>query len=76
MYRFLGEQVPSRPLAIARIGLALAVILELPNTAKALLLLDERDRLAWLRAAVEEGDEYRGVNGGKADVEAHWRGRS
>jgi predicted DCC family thiol-disulfide oxidoreductase YuxK len=41
MYRFLGERVPSRPLAIARIGVALAVILELPNSGKALLRLDD-----------------------------------
>jgi predicted DCC family thiol-disulfide oxidoreductase YuxK len=40
MYGFLGEQVPSRPLAIARIGLALAVLLELPSSAKTLMLLD------------------------------------
>ena len=41
LYRFLGGQVPSRPLAIARIGLALAVLLELPSSAKTLMLLDD-----------------------------------
>jgi hypothetical protein len=41
MYRFLGERLPSRPLAIARIGLALAVLLELPNSAKVLLRMDD-----------------------------------
>ena len=41
MYRFLGERVPSRPLAIARIGLALAVLLELPNSARVLLRVDD-----------------------------------
>jgi predicted DCC family thiol-disulfide oxidoreductase YuxK len=40
MYGFLGDQVPSRPLAIARIGLAVAVMLELPSSAKTLMLLD------------------------------------
>lgn len=40
MHRFLNDQVPSRPLAIARIGVALAVLLELANSAKALLVLD------------------------------------
>jgi predicted DCC family thiol-disulfide oxidoreductase YuxK len=41
MYRFLGEKVPSRPLAIARIGLGLAVLLELVNSAQIMLRLDD-----------------------------------
>lgn len=40
-YRFLGEMVPSRPLAIARIGLGLAVLLELVNSAQIMLRLDD-----------------------------------
>jgi predicted DCC family thiol-disulfide oxidoreductase YuxK len=39
--RFLVEWVPSRPLAIARIGVALAVLMELPNSAKVLMQLDD-----------------------------------
>lgn len=39
--RFLRERVPSRPLAIVRIGVGLAVLLELPNTAIVLLQLDD-----------------------------------
>ena len=39
--RFLGEKVPSRPLAIARIGLGLAVLLELANSARVMMRLDD-----------------------------------
>jgi len=39
--RFLVELAPSRPLAIARVGVALAVLLELPNSAKVLMQMDD-----------------------------------
>jgi predicted DCC family thiol-disulfide oxidoreductase YuxK len=39
--QFIGSTGPSRPLALARIGIALAVLTELPNTAKVLLQLDD-----------------------------------
>jgi predicted DCC family thiol-disulfide oxidoreductase YuxK len=39
--RFLAAWTPSRPLAIARIGVGLAVLMELPNSAKVLMQLDD-----------------------------------
>lgn len=41
MQRFLAERVPSRPLALARVGVALAVLLELPNSARVLMKMDD-----------------------------------
>jgi predicted DCC family thiol-disulfide oxidoreductase YuxK len=38
---FTGSRGPSRPLALARIGIAIAVLLELPNTGKVLMQLDD-----------------------------------
>jgi predicted DCC family thiol-disulfide oxidoreductase YuxK len=39
--QFIGSTGPSRPLALARIGIALAVLMELPNTGKVLMQLDD-----------------------------------
>jgi predicted DCC family thiol-disulfide oxidoreductase YuxK len=39
--QFIGSRAPSRPLALARIGIAVAVLLELPNSAKVLMQLDD-----------------------------------
>jgi predicted DCC family thiol-disulfide oxidoreductase YuxK len=39
--QFIGSRSPSRPLALARIGIALAVLMELPNSAKVLMQLDD-----------------------------------
>jgi len=41
VYRFIGSHGPSRPLALARIGIAVAALMELPNTAKVLMQLDD-----------------------------------
>lgn len=39
--RFLLERASSRPLALVRIGVALAILLELPNSAKVLFQMDD-----------------------------------
>jgi predicted DCC family thiol-disulfide oxidoreductase YuxK len=39
--QFITSRGPSRPLALARIGIALAVLMELPNSAKVLMQLDD-----------------------------------
>jgi predicted DCC family thiol-disulfide oxidoreductase YuxK len=38
---FVGSRGPSRPLALARMGIAIAALMELPNSAKVLMQLDD-----------------------------------
>jgi predicted DCC family thiol-disulfide oxidoreductase YuxK len=39
--QFIGSRGPARPLGLARIGIALATLMELPNSAKVLMQLDD-----------------------------------
>ena len=41
LQQFIGSEGQARPLALARIGIALAALMELPNSAKVLMQLDD-----------------------------------